>query len=59
MDLLSSSLIAAIQLVFSFDQELLSIVYISLKVSCIATIIASLAGVPMGFFVAFAMIRNF
>ena len=56
MDLLSSSLIAAIQLVFSFDQELLSIVYISLKVSCIATIVASLAGVPMGFFVAFARI---
>ncbi len=54
MDLLSSSFITALQLVFSFDPELLTIVSVSLKVSCIATLIAAVVGVPLGFFIAFA-----
>ena len=41
------------RLVSSLDHELLVIVGVSLKVSCIATIIASITGVPLGFFIAF------
>lgn len=35
------------------DPELLEIIYVSLKVSSISTCIASLVGVPSGFFIAF------
>ncbi len=41
-------------LVWSLDSELLLIVGVSLKVSCIATILAAGIGVPLGFFIAFA-----
>ena len=54
MDLLVNSLLSAVQLVFAFDPELLTIVAVSLKVSCIATLIAAVVGVPLGFFIAFA-----
>ena len=53
MDLLLNSLLSAVQLVFTFDPELLTIVGVSLKVSCIATLIAAVVGVSMGFFIAF------
>jgi len=53
MDLLLDSFLSAILLVASLDPELLLIVKVSLKVSCIATGIAALAGVPLGFVIAF------
>ena len=54
MDLLVDSFLSAILLVAALDQELLLIVKVSLKVSCIATGIAALAGVPLGFVIAFS-----
>lgn len=53
MDLLVGSLSSAIILVFSLDPEMVSIVGISLKVSGFSTVLASLMGVPLGFWVAF------
>jgi len=53
MELLSDSFLSAILLVASLDPELLLIVKVSLRVSCIATGIAALAGVPLGFVIAF------
>ena len=56
MDLLLDSFLSAILLVVSLDRELLDIVRVSLRVSCIATFIAALTGVPLGFIIAFTEI---
>jgi len=53
MDLLIDSFHSAILLVLSLDAEMMSIVTVSLKVSGVSTLIASLMGVPLGFFIAF------
>jgi tungstate transport system permease protein len=53
MDLLIDSFRSALLLVLSFDHELLVIVGCSLKVSGIATLLASIFGLPLGFVVAF------
>jgi tungstate transport system permease protein len=53
MDLLIDSLLSALLLVASFDPEIVSIVAVSLKVSGTSTVIASLMGIPLGFFIAF------
>jgi len=53
MDLLIDSFISAILLVISLDPEMISIVGVSLKVSCTSTILAAFIGVPLGFMVAF------
>jgi tungstate transport system permease protein len=53
MDLIFDSFISAIFLVISFDSEMISIVFISLKVSCISTVLASIIGIPIGFMIAF------
>ena len=52
MDLLIDSFRSAFVLLLSFDSELLAIVWVSLKVSCFATLFASMIGLPCGFFVA-------
>ena len=54
MGLLADSFLSALQLALSLDPELLQIVGVSLKVSCIATLVASLVGIPMGFVIAFS-----
>ncbi len=54
MDLLFDSLQSAFLLLVSFDKELISIVCVSLKVSCASTLLASLLGLPLGFLVAFS-----
>jgi tungstate transport system permease protein len=54
MDLLIDSFVSAILLVASLDPEMLTIVGVSLKVSCASTIIAGLIGVPLGFAIAFS-----
>ncbi len=53
MDLLIDSIFSAILLVIELDPEVLSIVGVSLKVSASSTLIASLAGIPLGFLIAF------
>ncbi|MCF6188335.1 MAG: ABC transporter permease [Desulfobulbaceae bacterium] len=52
MSLLLDSLKSALSLLISLDPELLNIVGVSLSVSCSSTLIASLAGIPGGFFIA-------
>jgi len=53
MDLLVDSFFSALLLVASFDPEIVSIVAVSLKVSGTSTVLASLMGIPLGFFIAF------
>lgn len=48
MDPIIEGFIKAFSLIFNFDQELLSIILLSLKVSGIALIISSAVGVPAG-----------
>ena len=50
------SFVAAIDLVTSLNPELLTIVRISLTVSCTSTLFATLFGVPLGFLIAYAKI---
>ncbi len=54
MDLLLDSLKSALVLLLAADPELLTIVAVSLKVSSISTLIASLFGVPCGFLIAYS-----
>ena len=58
MDLLFDSFISAILLVISLDTEMVSIVAVSLKVSCASTFLAGLVGVPAGFMLAFGSFRG-
>ncbi len=53
MDLLIDSLLSAFLLVASLDPEMVLIVAVSLKVSGTSTVLASLMGIPLGFFIAF------
>ncbi len=52
MDFLIQSLGEAFRMLWSLDPELYFIVYISLYVSFFSTIVASILGVPLGFFIA-------
>ena len=54
MDLLIDSFISAILLVISLDGEMISIVGVSLRISCASTFSAALIGVPLGFAIAFS-----
>jgi tungstate transport system permease protein len=58
MDLLLDSFMSAILLVISLDTEMVSIVAVSLKVSCASTLLAGLVGVPAGFMLAFGSFRG-
>ena len=53
MEFLTDSFMSAFLLLWGLDQELLQIVYVSLKVSSISTLIASMIGIPAGFLIAF------
>jgi tungstate transport system permease protein len=53
MDFLIDSFLSALLLIWSRDPELLLIIQVSLKVSGTSTLIASVVGVPAGFFIAF------
>ncbi|MDK9707003.1 MAG: ABC transporter permease [Desulforhopalus sp.] len=53
MELLFESFKAALQLMMAWDQELLVIVGCSLKVSGLATLFATIIGLPLGFTIAF------
>jgi tungstate transport system permease protein len=52
MSFFLDSFIAACRLAWSLDPELLTIVRVSLSVSCLATASASLVGIPAGFAIA-------
>lgn len=53
MDFLFDSFLSALALVRSGDKELFFIVSVSLKVSCLSTLISSFFAVPLGFAIAF------
>ena len=50
------SVVAALRLVWACDPELLIIIRVSLAVSCLATVLAALVGIPAGFAIAFGRI---
>ncbi|MFP4128656.1 MAG: ABC transporter permease [Desulfonatronovibrio sp.] len=52
MDFLANSLGEALAMIWSLDQELYFIVYISLYVSFLSTLAAAILGVPLGFAIA-------
>ena len=54
MDIFLDSLESAFLLLLACDPELLDIVAVSLKVSTISTLIASLVGIPCGFLIAYS-----
>jgi len=58
MGFLIDSFLSAILLLWSLDPEVYFIIYVSLKVSLASTLVASLIGVPAGFFVAFNEFRG-
>ncbi|MBI5556430.1 MAG: ABC transporter permease [Deltaproteobacteria bacterium] len=58
MDLLIDSIQSALLLLVAWDPELLSIIRVSLQVSGISTLVASLFGVPAGFFIAHGNFRG-
>ncbi|MCK4618410.1 MAG: ABC transporter permease [Desulfobacterales bacterium] len=58
MELLTDSFLSAILLIASLDPEVLSIVWVSFKVSGISTLFASLMGVPLGFLIAYGSFKG-
>lgn len=54
MDLLIDSFLSAILLVVSLDPEMVTIVGVSLRVSCASTLVAALIGIPLGFVISFS-----
>lgn len=52
MEFITDSIQSALLLLFSFDPDLLHIVFVSLKISICSTLMASLAGVPLGFIIS-------
>ncbi|MCP4750122.1 MAG: ABC transporter permease subunit [Proteobacteria bacterium] len=58
MSFFVDSLVSALDLVWALDSELLSIVGVSLRVSAGSTLLASSAGIPLGFLVSFASFRG-
>ena len=58
MAFLFDSLLSACLLIWSLDAELLNIVWVSLKTSGSATLIASAIGTPAGFVIAFREFRG-
>lgn len=52
MDYFSQSLISAVNLLFQFDPNIYFIIWTSLKISLIATIIASIIAIPLGMIIA-------
>lgn len=53
MDLFLDSMLSAVLLIVSLDADMFHIVAVSLSVSTASTFLAALAGVPLGFMVAF------
>lgn len=58
MDFFLDSIVSALLLAVSFDKELVSVVWVSLKVSSMSTMLAALIGVPLGFVISFGAFRG-
>jgi tungstate transport system permease protein len=58
MDLIREGLIQAFQLLLTFDPEVMQIIFLSLKLSGIATVISLVIGLPVGTFLALARFRT-
>ncbi len=58
MDFFTQSISEAARMLFSLDPELYFIVYVSLRVSLLSTLIASALGIPLGFFIAVRRFRG-
>ncbi len=58
MDFLIDSFLSAILILWSFNPDVYFIIYVSLKVSLSATLIASLLGIPTGFMISFKEFRG-
>lgn len=56
MDFFVNSIAAALKLVIQLDPEMVEIVLVSLRVSCLSTLIAAVVGVPLGFLIAYGNI---
>ena len=54
MDLIVDSFTSALLLLISLDTQLVSIIGVSLKVSCSSTLFAATMGIPLGFVIAFS-----
>lgn len=52
MDYLFNAFITALQLIVTFDHEVMNCTLVSLKVSCIAVFFATIIGLPLGFLIA-------
>lgn len=57
MSFLFDSLLSAVLLLWSLDPDVYFVIYVSVKVSLASTFLASLLGVPAGFFIAFREFR--
>jgi tungstate transport system permease protein len=53
MEFLVDSFLSSVALIGSMDPELLEVVGLSLRLSCTSTFLASIVGIPAGFFIAF------
>ena len=51
MDYLFGGLTTALKLIFTFDYEVMNCTWVSLKISSVAILLASLIGVPLGFLI--------
>lgn len=56
MSFFLDSFFSAIAMVIALDPEMVEIVIVSLRVSCVSTLTATLAGVPLGFFIAYSAV---
>jgi len=58
MNFFLDSFVSAFKLIIAFDPELLTVVRVSLAVSCSSTVIAAIIAIPLGFYVAYAQLRS-
>ena len=55
MELLRDSMVSAVYLLMQFDPELLFIIWVSIKVSALSTLVAAMIGIPAGLLLAQAV----
>ena len=58
MDYLFNAFITALKLIVSFDYEVINCTLVSLKVSCIAVLFATIIGIPLGFAISLNQFRG-
>lgn len=56
MSFFLDSFLSAITMVIALDPEMMEIVSVSLRVSCVSTLTAAMAGVPLGFIIAYSSV---